>query len=321
MKLLADLLVNSYQGNYSAINQVIIDFLASHTTAKIICQKISEQKENIIAVFGTPRTLINCHTDTVPPAGSWEKDPHLLSQENDRFYGLGTTDTKGNIYALLTTIAQLPPQNTLLLFSVEEESGSIESGVTFFLTTPLSQGIEEAYVCEPTNGEIVNQHQGYYSYELRLTTAGGHSSQIEQYHQNAIARMAEYIPLLIKKGFNVAKIQGGTKGNIIPDHCTLFISIRTDKTESVIKDMLKSVLSDKIIIKEKTILPPFYNSQITGKEVSFWTEAALFQQAGISTRVVGAGNIAQAHSENEFVEKQEIEKMQVFFQNLIKGNL
>jgi len=43
-------------------------------------------------------------------------------------------------------------------------------------------------------------------------------------------------------------------------------------------------------------------------EVAFWTEASLFQEAGINTIVFGAGSIKQAHSEDEYVEKWQLEK-------------
>jgi acetylornithine deacetylase len=38
-----------------------------------------------------------------------------------------------------------------------------------------------------------------------------------------------------------------------------------------------------------------------GNAVDFWTEAALFSQAGLTALVYGPGDIAQAHAADEFV--------------------
>jgi acetylornithine deacetylase len=45
-----------------------------------------------------------------------------------------------------------------------------------------------------------------------------------------------------------------------------------------------------------------------GDAVDFWTEAALFSQAGCTTFVYGPGDIAQAHSADEWVALDELQK-------------
>jgi acetylornithine deacetylase len=44
-----------------------------------------------------------------------------------------------------------------------------------------------------------------------------------------------------------------------------------------------------------------------GGAVDFWTEAALFSEAGCTTFVYGPGDIAQAHSADEWVALDELE--------------
>jgi len=44
-----------------------------------------------------------------------------------------------------------------------------------------------------------------------------------------------------------------------------------------------------------------------GDAVDFWTEAALFSQAGCTTFVYGPGDIAQAHSADEWVALRDLE--------------
>ena len=44
----------------------------------------------------------------------------------------------------------------------------------------------------------------------------------------------------------------------------------------------------------------------TGPAVDFWTEAALFSAAGLTALVYGPGDIAQAHSADEWVRLTEL---------------
>ena len=40
--------------------------------------------------------------------------------------------------------------------------------------------------------------------------------------------------------------------------------------------------------------------------MDFWTEAALFAEAGLDTIVFGPGDIAQAHTANEWVSQEQL---------------
>ena len=45
-----------------------------------------------------------------------------------------------------------------------------------------------------------------------------------------------------------------------------------------------------------------------GKAVDFWTEASLFSQAGLTALVYGPGDIAQAHTADEFVTLEQLQR-------------
>ncbi|HEY7905552.1 MAG TPA: M20/M25/M40 family metallo-hydrolase, partial [Wenzhouxiangella sp.] len=45
-----------------------------------------------------------------------------------------------------------------------------------------------------------------------------------------------------------------------------------------------------------------------GEPVGFWTEAALFSQAGLPALVLGPGDIAQAHTADEWVAVAQLER-------------
>jgi acetylornithine deacetylase len=53
-------------------------------------------------------------------------------------------------------------------------------------------------------------------------------------------------------------------------------------------------------------------------KVSFGTEAALFQQAGMPAVVCGPGNIEQAHKPNEFVSLDQLAQCETFLRRLMQ---
>ncbi len=61
-------------------------------------------------------------------------------------------------------------------------------------------------------------------------------------------------------------------------------------------------------------------SNSTGK-VSYGTEAGLFQQMGVSTVILGPGDIAEAHRPNEFVSLDQLAQCETFMARLAEGGL
>ena len=143
-------------------------------------------------------------------------------------------------------------------------------------------------------------------------------------------------------------IQGGTQINTIPNRCFIEIDRRMIPGENS-QDILKQV--DKFLNKLKKENPlleleredPFITSpsmQINRDEeivqalfrcirdngaiepkirgVKFGTDAAIFVAQGIPTAVFGPGNIAQAHSEEEWVEiKQVAQAAEIIAQTIV----
>jgi len=155
-------------------------------------------------------------------------------------------------------------------------------------------------------------------------------------------------PLVGSPALSVNIIQGGTQINIIPNRCFIEIDRRMIPGEND-QDALKEV--DKFLDKlrkENLLLEvaredPFLTSppmQINEDEevvqvlfksakdnevaepkirgVKFDTDAGKFVARGIPTPVFGPGNIAQAHSENEWVEiKQVAQAAEIIAQTIV----
>lgn len=317
MKLLGDLIsINTYDGDYKDMIECLREFLESKTNCEIHIQEISRNKANLIAIFGEPELLINCHMDTVRPSNAWTMDPLEMSEKDGKVYGLGACDTKGNIYMTLKALEEAKPKDLMVLFSIDEESG-IKTGVKYFLESDFSKNIKRAIVCEPTELKFVSKHKGYYSFTLEDFSDSAHSSTKSK---GAIIKAAHNVIRLDELGFNVGIIEGGTAGNVVSQKCTFRASIRTfEKLDQVVDTIRQNCKETRI--ENRFNGPPLINKEplFQGEfhQVDFWTEASLFQEVGINTIVFGAGSIKQAHTEDEYVEKGQLEEGKEKIKSLI----
>jgi acetylornithine deacetylase len=143
----------------------------------------------------------------------------------------------------------------------------------------------------------------------------------------------------------VTLIQGGTATNIVPINCRFSFEVRalpgldTDAIERrlatlaerrLIPEMRHVAPEAGISIRQTNRVPPFAAKadsdvlalalKLAGTNethaVSYATEAGLFQDAGAPAIVIGPGDIAQAHTANEWIAKSEIEKCEAFLRRL-----
>ena len=143
----------------------------------------------------------------------------------------------------------------------------------------------------------------------------------------------------------VTKLEGGTANNIIPIFCRFGFEVRAlpgvdiDAIEQRIRtfaetnclpEMLRVADEAAISILRANTVPPFAAEpdsdatslalKLTGQNgthtVSYATEAGLFQHAGSASIVCGPGDIAQAHTPDEWIADSEINKCMGFMARL-----
>jgi len=143
----------------------------------------------------------------------------------------------------------------------------------------------------------------------------------------------------------VTKLAGGTASNIIPINCTLGFEVRalpeldSDDIERRLRhfadtqclpEMRAIAPEADITITRTNSVPPFGADRasdvvalalkLTGQNethtVSFATEAGLFQDAGAPAVICGPGDIAQAHTADEWIAESEIDKCMRFLSRL-----
>lgn len=328
--------------NCIKILEYVRKYLKKNTKSKVIYQPVSKFYGNVIAIWGIPKILINVHLDTVPASPFWKKEPFKLKKNNGKLYGLGTTDIKGGVAAILSAISKVEPKNMLLLFSSDEEQGN-SNCIKTFLKSKFAKNIKYGIVTEPTNLHVLTSHRGNYSYEFTFTGKSVHAALPEK-GVNAIELASQFIMELNKYKkttssiINVGIINGGVKSNVVPDKCVLKVNIRPLPNQSSsyiltkMKKLLKKIrISAKIKItyngsalkiKEKLpVVDMLVNSGAKKSRgtVNYGTEAPLFTMGGIPSVVFGPGDIRQAHIADEFIRIKELEKAEKIYKNLLSN--
>ena len=297
----------------------------------------------VFARWGTPRRVINAHVDTVPANAGWSREPWEPHVEGGKLFGLGSADTKGAIAATLIALDGVSPRDVGVLFSGDEEAGS--RIMDAFLATRYATAIEEVVVCEPTARAAGVAHRGIFGQTLTLVGPGGHSSRADL-EKKPIATLARVAVQLDELGIryratgpagmtglcmNIAGIAGGVAFNVIPARAELTYSIRPypgfdrpawDREVTSIAHAIDPEITFADTIENvpfacddlADLVRPF--ARRIGA-VDFWTEAAMWVRAGKKAIVIGPGDIAQAHSADEWVTLDDLDWAVALFRALL----
>ena len=295
---------------------------------------------SLLAVRGTPRLLFNVHLDTVPDAPQWSASPFALRVTADRAIGLGACDIKGAAAALLAA-ATHSDGACAFLFTSDEEANDARCVPAFVRATAPARAsaYTEIIVAEPTRGEVVLAHRGISSMLLRFAGTAGHAAGVQQASSSAVHQALRWgvhaldwvdtqahqrFAGLTGLRFNIGRIEGGIKANVIAPGCELRCGLRplpSMDTDAVLAQLQALADPAPAHFEETFRGPSLPAGDIAdaearrlaardladelglpvGNAVDFWTEAALFSQAGYTSFVFGPGDIAQAHSADEWV--------------------
>ena len=292
------------------------------------------------------RVLLAPHLDTVGEASMPETHFQPI-KKHGRLYGRGACDTKGCVAAMLIALSEVAsaktrPQHTEIIFA-----GLIDEEVAQFGSRALvAEGFKAdlAIVGEPTRLQVVTAHKGDVWLQLETRGKAAHGARPEL-GRNAVHEMARIVDLLEKtyarqlqrgrhrllgrRTINVGSIQGGTQPNIVPDECRITIDRRTlpGETEGSVRKEIQSLLrqhgfhATMLNRKSAPCLPLETNPQLplvrqlmrTVKQsspagVHFFSDAGVFGRSGIPSVLFGPGDIAQAHTRDEWISLRQLER-------------
>jgi len=332
----------------------IVDYLKD-IGAEAELQIVAPARANAIGKFGRgkgPGLVLSGHIDSVTTGELklWKvTQPFEPIVKDGKLYGRGAVDMKGPCATFLESAKDLSKENfkhqLTLVFTAGEDTGG------WFVKDVLSEGkvskkeAKFGIISEPSLMEIVRCHKGTGGAKVQIIGQAAHSSTPEL-GINAIQKAADFLIELrkLQKKLNrypnrlmgpstveCTLIQGGLRGNIIPDQCTLSMNNRLiprHKKPEVTRRWIENIintLSNKdpkfkaeilsitggtpLNIPEKSEIVQILKS-ILKKDpigVPYYTEAINYTRAGIPTVICGPGSIDQAHQPDEYISVKQLE--------------
>ena len=306
-------------------------FLKSHLESlgySVVMQEVEKDRFNVIATTGAwPRVVLSTHMDTVPP--------HIVSSENDeRILGRGACDAKGIIAAQIVAAERLREegiQEIGLLFTVDEEQGS--AGARFANKRPLEQPPAYLINGEPTDNKLASATKGSLRLKLRTRGRAAHSAYPEQ-GESAIEKMLDVLAsvracewladeLLGETTCNIGVIGGGTRANVVPEEAFADLQLRLVSKAGPVKSMLEDAIAGRAEIEYLSEHEPVHLQTVDGFEqctVRFTTDIPYLPQWG-APLLLGPGSILNAHTDHEFVEKQDLTQAVDLYARLVRALL
>ena len=303
---------------------------------------------SLLAVRGNPRRVFNVHLDTVPESKAWTADPLRLRVRDGRAIGLGACDIKGAAAGLLAA-AGATRGDAAFLFGSDEEANDPRCIAAFLAS---GHGFTEAIVAEPTACEAVLAHRGISSVLLRFKGQAGHASGAGALDASAVhqamrwgVRALDFVEAqahqrfggLTGLRFNIGKVEGGIKGNVIAPGAEVrfgfrplpsqdfeglharFSGFAAPGTLERYEENFRgpplpagaAFADDGALAEERRLEARDLADGLglpIGNAVDFWTEASLFSAAGLAALVYGPGDIAQAHAADEWVALEQLQR-------------
>lgn len=130
----------------------------------------------LVAARGRGGLAFSGHMDTVPDTG-WLTDPWSGRIEDDLLYGLGSTDMKGPVAALVVAAQTLPGRIPVALILTTDEE-TTKAGARAALRSELIRTYAPCgiLVAEPTNLVPVRGHRAHIEFIATATGLQAHSS-------------------------------------------------------------------------------------------------------------------------------------------------
>ena len=245
------------------------------------------------------------------------------------------------------------PANTEIIFAglVDEEFGQAGSRAL----AARGPRADLAIVGEPTRLRVVTCHKGdlWLGLETRGKAAHGARPELGRNAVHEMARIVQILetdyaaglrrrshPLLGHATVNVGTIQGGTQTNIVPPHCAITIDRRTlpGETETGVRHELRRLLERRRLKatldskKSAPCLPMETNAKLplvmafmrcAGQKqpagVDYFCDASVLSAGGTPSVVFGPGDIAQAHTEDEWIALSSLERARNILVNFLRS--
>jgi acetylornithine deacetylase/succinyl-diaminopimelate desuccinylase-like protein len=311
-------------------------------------QPVAKGRSNLLARLSPrgkvrQRVLLAPHLDTV----NADDEQFTPARKHGRLFGRGACDTKGSVAAMFTALCEMAqggqrPVDTEITFAGMVDEEHRQAGSRALVASGMRADL--AIVGEPTRLKVVTAHKGALWLELETLGKAAHGS-CPELGRNAVHTMSRIVDLLLTTyatglrrrrhpllgcaTISVGAICGGTQPNIVPDRCTILLDRRTlpGETEAAFRRELLAALGRKnlkaafvkrdlpasVPLETDPKLPlvaRFLQSVGQRKPVGvrYFCDASVLGHGGIPSVVFGPGDIAQAHTADEWISLAALER-------------
>lgn len=302
--------------------------------------------------------LLESHLDTVsiagmtvPPLGGKSEGGRMYGRGTCDTKGSGAA----MLWALRTYARDARrPRNAALVFAVDEEARM--TGSQAFARQELREFLPRlrgVIVGEPTRLRPVVAHNGVIRWRTLTRGRAAHSSDPSQ-GVSAISAMlrvletleSKYVPSVTRRhpmtgraAASVNLIRGGTAVNIIPAQCEIECDRRTvpgETSEDVLRER-DAVLAGLPVEHDSLYVVPAMDEvqsrdfhrwlspvltrlggDATGVGAPYVTDASHYAAAGAPAIVLGPGDLAQAHTKDEWVELDQLRQASALYLELLR---
>ena len=239
--------------------------------------------------------------------------------------------------------AKSRPRETEIIFAGLIDEEHAQAGSRALVKSEFKADL--AIVGEPTQLQVVTAHKGSLWLQLETRGRAAHGAT-PQLGKNAVHEMARIVDVLetdyaaqLQKRkhtllgaatVNVGTISGGTQPNIVPDRCAITIDRRTlpGETEAGVRREITALLRVRKIVRQHFQREARARVAAGNRSTScrwcanfcaaparhdpagvdYFCDAAVLSAGGIPSVVFGPGDIAQAHTADEWISLAELER-------------
>jgi succinyl-diaminopimelate desuccinylase len=349
-------------GNESEIAEFVEGYLQA-LGLRLRIYEFKNGRPNVIAILKGKNKkhslLITAHLDTVPAGRSWKTNPFSGKIRENKIYGLGATDCKGNLACSLEAINSLIEERKVLDYNlIFAATADEESGSSLGLIPLLNKGIlkpDAAVVLDSDDFNIIVTQKGLMHIKVKIFGRRAHGAypwrginaidialnilQEFKNHKFIYKKNKHLRPPTI----NIGTIKGGDKVNVVADWCEFELDFRflpQTRAGDLLKEARRIINrhSKNFKIETEGIQEPYHIedrhpliTHLKKAMISFKVKPAIkgsegatvitfFQHKKIPAVATGFGSAGCAHIADEYVEIDNLYKGALALEEFLKSH-
>lgn len=272
--------------------------------------------------------LLSTHLDTVPGVVAIPDD----AAQRGRLYGRGSVDAKGQAASMMLAVTHVwDPRVAVLLVCGEEtdHAGMLHAHELRFVNITLING-------EPTESKVAIRQKGMVRAKITSSGRSAHSGYPHLGH-SAIHKLLDVLQELRSETvqddgttLNIGLLHGGAAANVVADAAEATVMWRVVGKASNVEQKARQIAGKykdvEFVILKMNDAMDFYTPEKVGLEVgttqvAYNTDVPYYQGAIRRAVLFGAGSIHQAHTEQEYIETKQLERLPMLYERMARDLL